>query len=68
MALFADLDNPASFRDLSKPIGALNDERLARMRVSNGPFKGHEYTSMIFPSLLQWGTTLVTSCLLLWRV
>ena len=30
---FLDLENPASFRDLSKPIGALNDERLARMKV-----------------------------------
>ena len=30
-----DLENPASFRDLSKPIGALNDERLARMKVTS---------------------------------
>lgn len=27
-----DLTNPKSFRDLSKPIGALNEERLARLR------------------------------------
>lgn len=28
-----DLMNPASFRDLSKPIGALNTERLDRLLV-----------------------------------
>lgn len=27
-----DLDNPESFRDLSKPIGALNPERLATFK------------------------------------
>lgn len=27
-----DLNNPKAFRDLSKPIGALNDERLTRLR------------------------------------
>ncbi|KAL4234400.1 hypothetical protein ACF0H5_006047 [Mactra antiquata] len=27
-----DLENPLTFRDLSKPIGALNDERLERMK------------------------------------
>ena len=27
-----DLSNPASFRDLSKPIGALNPQRLERYR------------------------------------
>lgn len=28
-----DLSNPATFRDLSKPIGALNPERLAQFKV-----------------------------------
>ena len=28
-----DLTNPATFRDLSKPIGALNGERLAFFKV-----------------------------------
>lgn len=28
-----DLSNPKSFRDLSKPIGALNPERLKRLKV-----------------------------------
>lgn len=32
---FSDLLNPASFRDLSKPIGALNTERLERLLVRN---------------------------------
>lgn len=27
-----DLDNPATFRDLSKPIGALNEERLQKIK------------------------------------
>ena len=27
-----DLSDPAVFRDLSKPVGALNPERLARLR------------------------------------
>ncbi len=27
-----DWDAPATYRDLSKPIGALNDERLAYLR------------------------------------
>ena len=27
-----DLDDPKTFRDLSKPIGALNEERLAYLR------------------------------------
>lgn len=39
-----DLDNPDSFRDLSKPIGALNDERLARMK--------ERYTEMPEPKFL----------------
>ena len=30
---FADLTNPATFRDLSKPIGALNEERLQGFKV-----------------------------------
>ncbi|GMH42025.1 hypothetical protein BSKO_09944 [Bryopsis sp. KO-2023] len=35
-----DLDNPASFRDLSKPVGALNPERLEmfRFRYKEMPF------------------------------
>ena len=28
-----DLENPAVFRDLSKPIGALNPERLEDLRI-----------------------------------
>ena len=28
-----DLNNPSTFRDLSKPIGALNQERLAFFKV-----------------------------------
>lgn len=31
-----DLSNPATFRDLSKPIGALNPERLAQFKVRFG--------------------------------
>lgn len=27
-----DLNNPQSFRDLTKPIGALNEERLKRLK------------------------------------
>ena len=30
---YVDLSNPATFRDLSKPIGALNEERLAFFKV-----------------------------------
>ena len=33
---FADLSNPETFRDLSKPVGALNQERLERLLV-RGP-------------------------------
>ena len=33
VAVFIDLQNPKIFRDLSKPIGALNPERLARYKV-----------------------------------
>lgn len=28
-----DLDNPKTFRDLTKPIGALNPERLIKLQV-----------------------------------
>jgi hypothetical protein len=31
--MFTDLEKPETFRDLSKPIGALNRERLERMKV-----------------------------------
>lgn len=31
---FIDLSNPGTFRDLSKPVGALNKERLERLLVS----------------------------------
>lgn len=31
--LISDLENPETFRDLSKPVGALNPERLERMKV-----------------------------------
>lgn len=31
--LCADLSNPATFRDLTKPIGALNEERLSFFKV-----------------------------------
>ena len=30
-----DLQNPATFRDLSKPMGALNPERLVKLLVNN---------------------------------
>lgn len=30
-----DLTNPKTFRDLSKPIGALNPERLFKLKVFN---------------------------------
>lgn len=30
---FIDLSNPGTFRDLSKPVGALNKERLERLLV-----------------------------------
>lgn len=33
-----DLLNPASFRDLSKPVGALNRERLERLLVRTYTF------------------------------
>lgn len=29
-----NLDDPKSYRDLSKPIGALNEVRVARLKVS----------------------------------
>lgn len=29
-----DLSNSSSFRDLTKPIGALNPERLTRLKVN----------------------------------
>ena len=41
----ADLSNPATFRDLSKPIGALNEERLESFKVRRA--------SQLPPSL-QW--------------
>lgn len=31
--MFTDLSNPGTFRDLSKPVGALNQERLERLLV-----------------------------------
>lgn len=31
--MFTDLSNPETFRDLSKPVGALNQERLERLLV-----------------------------------
>lgn len=38
-----DLNDPKSFRDLSKPIGALNEERLARLRQRYNEMKvGHQ--------------------------
>lgn len=30
---FSDLDDESTFRDLSKPIGALNEERLQKIKV-----------------------------------
>ena len=33
--LYTDLNEPSTFRDLSKPIGALNEERLAFFKVSS---------------------------------
>ncbi|KAJ8303155.1 hypothetical protein KUTeg_019551 [Tegillarca granosa] len=41
---YLDLDNPDTFRDLSKPIGALNPERLERMK--------ERYTDMPEPKFL----------------
>lgn len=37
-----DLENPATFRDLTKPIGALNDDRLAawKQRYDDMPPEG----------------------------
>jgi hypothetical protein len=32
---YTDLDDPSTFRDLSKPTGALNEERLAFFKVSS---------------------------------
>ena len=32
--LFSDLEDPALYRDLSKPVGALNEERLLKLLVS----------------------------------
>lgn len=32
-SVFSDLTKPETFRDLSKPIGALNKERLERLLV-----------------------------------
>lgn len=29
-----DLEDPGTYRDLSKPVGALNAERLSRLKVS----------------------------------
>jgi hypothetical protein len=31
--VLTDLSNPGTFRDLSKPVGALNKERLERLLV-----------------------------------
>lgn len=31
---FADLNNEKTFRELSKPIGALNETRLAQLKVT----------------------------------
>lgn len=31
--IFTDLSNPGTFRDLSRPVGALNKERLERLLV-----------------------------------
>lgn len=33
--LFEDLNNPEIYRDLSKPVGALNKERLEKLLVSD---------------------------------
>jgi len=33
MDLFADLNKEETFRNLSKPIGALNESRLAQLKV-----------------------------------
>lgn len=39
LCFFSDLQNSASFRDLTKPIGALNPDRLAmfRQRMADMP-------------------------------
>ena len=35
LSLSTDLDDPDTFRDLSKPVGALNSERLSFFKVSH---------------------------------
>ena len=40
MPLTPDLTNPVTFRDLSKPIGALNQERLEFFKVHTERVKG----------------------------
>ena len=37
-----DLDDPATYRDLSKPVGALNEARLARFRERHDAFDDPE--------------------------
>lgn len=40
-----DLDNPASYRDLSKPMGALNEQRLGYLKVRAGShFRNRSWT------------------------
>lgn len=51
--LYTDLDDPSTFRDLSKPIGALNEERLAFFKVSSyGEREGSTLVSFVL-SLFQ---------------
>lgn len=48
-----DLNDPKSFRDLSKPIGALNEERLTRLRQRYNEMKvGHQLNESNFSHIL----------------
>ncbi|KAL4688746.1 hypothetical protein H8959_004998 [Pygathrix nigripes] len=50
-----DLSNPGTFRDLSKPVGALNKEWLERLltryQEMPEPNKVHVWESLLFPGL-----------------
>ena len=45
-----DLKNPATFRDLSKPVGALNPERLEKLKTRPNPSDSFVREHYLYPS------------------
>ena len=56
-----DLGDPAAFRDLSKPIGALNEDRLERFQERYRSLQGDESVAPFF-----YGTHYSSAGIVLW--